>query len=62
MDGRGRSRILRRRGRQPSREGAQTYDFGKISEKLHEIEKNWTVEGGGRPLDPPLDSKKKIHI
>ena len=29
------------------REGAPTYDFGKFSEKLHEIEKIWAV--GGRP-------------
>ena len=39
---RGRSRILRRRGHQPSGGvnpwGVPTYDFAKICEKLHEIE------------------------
>ena len=38
--------------------GAPTYDFAKISQKLHEIERIWTT-GGGRPkfyyVDPPLD-------
>ena len=29
--------------------GAPTYDFAKISQKLHEIERIWTP-----PLDPPL--------
>ena len=50
---RGGSRILLRRGRQPSRDGAQTYEFGKFSEKLHEIEKSLDLRGGGlqeRPL------------
>ena len=28
--------------------GAPTYNFAKISQKLHEIERIWT------PLDPPL--------
>ena len=42
---RGGSRILRKRVRHPSREGAQTYDFGKFSEKLHEIE-NILYHGG----------------
>ena len=36
--------------------GAPTYDFAKISQKLHEIERIWT--GGARPkfyyVDPPL--------
>ena len=36
--------------------GAPTYDFAKISPKLHEIEIIWTP--GGRPkfyyVDPPL--------
>ena len=37
-------------------EGPPTYDFVKISQKLHEIERIWTGGGGGRraPLDPPL--------
>ena len=37
--------------------GTPTYDFAKISQKLHEIERIWTL-GGGRPkfyyVDPPL--------
>ena len=45
---RGGSRIPRRRGHQSSRMGAPTYDFAKISEKLHEIEK--IFGRGGRPL------------
>ena len=28
--------------------GAPTYDFAKISQKLHEIERIWTPRGGGR--------------
>ena len=35
--------------------GAPTYDFAKISQKLHEIERIWTPAGGVRPLRPPLD-------
>ena len=31
--------------------GVSTYDFAKISQKLHEIERIWTL--GGRPLRPP---------
>ena len=43
----GGSRISPRRGRQlPG--GAPTYDFAKISQKLHEIERIWTPGGGGR--------------
>ena len=49
--------------------GAPTYDFAKIFQKLHEIERIWTPGGGGggggggaRPkfyyVDPPLDSAK----
>ena len=38
--------------------GAPTYDFAKISQKLHEIERIWTPGWGGRPkfyyVDPPL--------
>ena len=47
------------RGRQLSGGGwAPTYDFAKISQKLHEIERIWTPKGGARPkfyyVDPPL--------
>ena len=38
--------------------GAPTYDFAKFSEKLHEIERIWTLGEGthpSRPLDPPLN-------
>ena len=31
--------------------GTPTYDFAKISQKLHEFERIWTL--GGRPLRPP---------
>ena len=38
--------------------GAPTYDFAKISQKLHEIERIWTPGRGARPkfyyVDPPL--------
>ena len=44
------SRIPRRRGRQPSRGGAPTYNFVKFSEKLHEIEKILDRGGGGGGL------------
>ena len=37
----GGSRISPRRGRQLPRGGAPTYDFAKISQKLHEIERIW---------------------
>ena len=46
------SRIFLRRGRQLPR-GAPTYDFAKISQKLHEFERIWTRGGGVRPLRPP---------
>ena len=40
----------------PTLQGAPTYDFAKISQKLHEIERIWT--GGVRPnfyyVGPPL--------
>ena len=41
------------------RGGAPTYDFAKIPQKLHEIERIWTPRGrGARPkfyyVDPPL--------
>ena len=40
----------------PTRGGAPTYDFAKFFQKLHEIERIWTHEGGASlaPLDPPL--------
>ena len=51
----GRSRISPRRGRQLPGE-APTYDFTKISQKLHEIERIWTSGGEeGVSLAPPLD-------
>ena len=41
----------------PGGGGAPTYDFAKISRKLHEVERIWTPRGGGgahpsQPLDP----------
>ena len=36
----GGSKVSRRRGRQPWGRGGPTYDFTKMSKKLHEIEKN----------------------
>ena len=53
---RGGSRILRRRGCQPSREGAPTYYFAKFSEKMHEIKKILDRRGGRAPGAPPLRS------
>ena len=51
----GGSRISPRRGRQlPG--GAPTYDFAKISQKLHEIERIWAPGGGGRVPRAPLRS------
>ena len=39
--------------------GVPTYDFAKFSQKLHEIERIWTPQGGARPkffyVDPPLN-------
>ena len=41
--------------------GVPTYDFAKICQKLHEIERIWAPRGGGgaRPkfyyVDPPLE-------
>ena len=32
----------------PGGGGAPTYNFAKISQKLHEIERIWTPRGGGR--------------
>ena len=35
--------------------GAPIYDFAKISQKLHEIERIWTMGASlEAPLDPPL--------
>ena len=31
----------------PTLQEAPTYDFAKVFQKLHEIEKNWTGGGGG---------------
>ena len=42
----GGSRISPRRGRQLPRGGAPTYNFVKISQKLHEIERIWTPSEG----------------
>ena len=39
--------------RAPTLQGAPTYDFAKISQKLHEIERIWTLGGGGVPRAPP---------
>ena len=51
--------ILHRRGRQPSREGAPTYDFSKFSEKLCEIEKILTV--GLTRRERPLLISATVH-
>ena len=43
------------RGGRQTLQRAPSYDFGKFSQKLHEIERIWTPKGGGgRPLDPPM--------
>ena len=52
----GGSRISQRRGCQLPRGGAPTYDFAKISQKLHEIERIWTPGGGRASPAPPLRS------
>ena len=45
--------------------GASTYDFAKISQKLHEIERIWS-RGGTRPkfyyVDPPLQTIHYLFI
>ena len=46
-------RIHDRWGRQPSK-GASTYDFAKILQKLHEIERIW-IPRGRVSLTPSLD-------
>ena len=48
-DASGGSRIPPRRGRQLPR-GAPTYDFAKFSQKLHEIERIWTLKGGASKI------------
>ena len=56
----GGSRISPRRGLQlPGGGGPPTYDFAKISQKLHDIERIWT---GGASLAPPLDPPLQIEI
>ena len=47
MNGRGGSRIPRRKGRQSCRRDVPTYKFARFSEKLHEIKKNLVRWGGG---------------
>ena len=39
-------------GPTPQGGGAPTYDFAKISQKLHEIERIWSPRGA-HPLRPP---------
>ena len=34
----------------PTLRGAPTYDFAKISQKLHEIERIWTPRGGASKI------------
>ena len=41
-------------------EGAPTYNFAQISEKLHEIKKI-LVRGGGDALDPPLGLQPQMQ-
>ena len=45
--------------------GAPTYDFAKIFQKLHEIERIWTPGGGAPPkfyyVDPPLTTHRSIY-
>ena len=49
----------------PGGGGGATYDFAKISQKLHEIERIWTP-GGTRPkfyyVDPPLQTDEYLQI
>ena len=53
----GGSRISPSRGRQlPGGGGAPTYDFAKISQKLHEIERIWT------PGDPLRSATGSLRI
>ena len=37
----------------PTPRGASTYDFAKISQILHEIERIWTPWWGAVPCTPP---------
>ena len=41
----------------PTLQGMPTYDFAKISQKLHKIKRIWTPGGASLapPLDPPLE-------
>ena len=41
--------------------GAPTYDFAKISQKLHEIERIWTP-GGARVPRAPLRSATAVYL
>ena len=52
----------RGRGANPP-EGTPTYDFAKISEKLHGIEKNWTLEAHPKfyYIDPPLHTIAQVQ-
>ena len=44
--------------------GMPTYNFAKISQKLHEIERIWTPRWGAHPkfyyVDPPLVGKVSV--
>ena len=43
--------------------GAPTYDFAKISQNLHEIERIWThQEAGGASVAPPLDPPLILNL
>ena len=45
----------------PGGGGAPTYDFAKISQKLHEMERIWTPGASlAPPLDPPFQSEDEI--
>ena len=61
---RGGSRIPRRRGRQPSRGRAPTYDFAKFCEKLYEIEKilgrRGAHAGGAPPKSATANLKQRV--
>ena len=55
--GRGGSRIPRRRGRQPPRRGRQAYKFARFSQKLHEIKTTLVRRGNASGAPPsPLGS------
>ena len=47
--------------------GTPTYDFAKISQKLHEIERIWAPLGGGTHpkfyyVDLPLPSLSRVNV